>query len=79
MFRDDLRADASPVHQLDIEMALDEEGIMKLAEDLIKAAFKSGVASSFPKSVRRRWKNTEAQTRFTLRTGDGHLDAEGVN
>jgi len=55
-FRDeDLRADRQPEFtQLDIEMAFtDEEGIMKLAEDLMRAAFKSGVdvdlPSSFPK------------------------------
>jgi len=50
-FRDeDLRADRQPEFtQLDIEMAFtDDEGIMKLAEDLMRAAFKSGVDVDLP-------------------------------
>ena len=52
-FRDeDLRADRQPEFtQLDIEMAFtDDAGIMKLAEDLMRAAFKSGVDVDLPAS-----------------------------
>ena len=51
-FRDeDLRADRQPEFtQLDIEMAFtDEHGVMNLAEDLMRAAFKSGVDVDLPK------------------------------
>ena len=89
-FRDeDLRADRQPEFtQLDIEMAFtDEEGIMKLAEDLMRAAFKSGVdvdlPSSFPKmtyaEAMEKYGSDKPDLRYGLEMATLDAALEGVN
>ena len=80
-FRDeDLRADRQPEFtQLDLEMAFtDMEGILKLGEDLMCAAFKGGVDVDLPRPFKRmttrNGSGRQRQARHAVRAGDGHAE-----